>query len=433
MNELLNMWNVKLGQQMRDEYLSFQKYLLRKTPFQVSIYPLIYLYRAHLNKYGAYGINLDNILKKIYILDKDTSKFCRAEILFLQGKFLQSITILNDLKVNYKQKTDVYYLIYKNYIMLNETFKAQNTLYESLLYSKRKKTWLYLSNSIENTKQFERFEKIFFDSINIESEKNIQIFNYYSEAALRAEQYSKALNIWIQFVKNIKKSKCYLKKKKKHFNSKKAEKALLDLKSMLDKNQVPFFLVSGTLLGCIREGKILPHDKDLDIGIFNEDFCGEKLKNTITQSGFFEILPTRIPEQIKIKHNNGTYIDVFIHIRKDNYIWHYASKIKWFNYSFKLKEYNFLNTSFFVPSNTEKYLNENYGTDWKVPKIDFDSNFDTPNAKVSNIKEMQIFYVRMLAYKYLNNDIESPSFERLIKNLSNEVVICLKKESILVK
>lgn len=434
MKELHNMLSMQPFQQkMRDEYLSFQKYNLKDNIIHFGIYPLIYAYKVNLNRYGAYDLSLEGIIKKINILDKDTALFCKAEILFLKGKFSQSIEILNELKNKYNKKTEIYYLLHKNYIMINEILKAQNTLYELLQYSIRKKTWLYLANSIENMQQFKIFEKIFLQYINVETERNIQIFNYYSEAALRAEQYNKALNIWIKFIKNIKKVQYGSKQIKKIFDNQKAEKALLDLKTIMDGNQVPFFLVSGTLLGCIREGRILPHDKDLDIGVFDKDWDQKYLKKILTRSGFFEILPTRIFEQIKVKHNNGTYIDIFLHSKEQDYTWHYASKIKWFNSNFNLKEYSFLNKKFLIPDNTKKYLIENYGEDWETPKVNFDSNFDTPNSKIVNMEEMQIFYVRMLAYKYLNNDIESVSFKRLVKNLSHEVIICLKKELILVE
>jgi hypothetical protein len=35
----------------------------------------------------------------------------------------------------------------------------------------------------------------------------------------------------------------------------------------LDDKQIPFYLDCGTLLGCIREGRLLSHDSDIDITI----------------------------------------------------------------------------------------------------------------------------------------------------------------------
>ena len=36
---------------------------------------------------------------------------------------------------------------------------------------------------------------------------------------------------------------------------------------MLDDNKIPFYLDCGTLLGCIREGRLLLHDTDIDVTI----------------------------------------------------------------------------------------------------------------------------------------------------------------------
>ena len=43
---------------------------------------------------------------------------------------------------------------------------------------------------------------------------------------------------------------------------------LLDATSLaLTESDIPFYLDCGTLLGCIREGKILSHDTDVDSGL----------------------------------------------------------------------------------------------------------------------------------------------------------------------
>ena len=53
---------------------------------------------------------------------------------------------------------------------------------------------------------------------------------------------------------------------------KKAMKLLLYTKKVLDKNEIPFWLDSGTLLGLYRYGRLLPHAKDLTIGVPSQYF-----------------------------------------------------------------------------------------------------------------------------------------------------------------
>lgn len=58
-------------------------------------------------------------------------------------------------------------------------------------------------------------------------------------------------------------------------NNKLAIKDLKLIKRILDKLKVPFFLNFGTLLGIYRDGKILPDDKDIDIGILGQEMSYE--------------------------------------------------------------------------------------------------------------------------------------------------------------
>lgn len=149
---------------------------------------------------------------------------------------------------------------------------------------------------------------------------------------------------------------------------------------------IPFFLSSGTLLGYYREGKILDHDYDLDVGIFKEDYS-LRLIDEMESEGFnnyrnlgdigrgFE-MSFYLP-----KTKIGTYakIDIFVHNRetinnKNLTYWasykkpDYVERIKYRVSAFNLKPTKFLGVNTFIPEDTEKYLVEHYGTDWRIPK-----------------------------------------------------------------
>jgi hypothetical protein len=95
----------------------------------------------------------------------------------------------------------------------------------------------------------------------------------------------------------------------------------LCLKEILNKNRIEFFLVSGTLLGCVRDRKMLKHDKDIDIGIWSNTKLSLLLK-IISSSGIFDVSPMRTPHSLRIKHVNGTSIDIFYHYRTETSYWH---------------------------------------------------------------------------------------------------------------
>ena len=169
-----------------------------------------------------------------------------------------------------------------------------------------------------------------------------------------------------------------------------ARKALLDLKQALDKSSVEFFLRSGTLLGCIREGDLLEHDKDIDIGVFEQPDLGT-LQDLLLKTGKFKSKADRYRGQNRVSltifHNNGTAFDIYQHQDKNNHylVEHFLpgrSFARQFT-RFKLTPTAFLGTTFCIPDNSELYLTELYGDDWHVPKPFFDSRVSSKNQAPS--------------------------------------------------
>jgi hypothetical protein len=63
---------------------------------------------------------------------------------------------------------------------------------------------------------------------------------------------------------------------------------LKDIKEIFDKYNIKFWLNQGTLLGAIREGKIIRWDRDVDLGMMAEDFERNSLAFLeIKEKGFF--------------------------------------------------------------------------------------------------------------------------------------------------
>ena len=52
-------------------------------------------------------------------------------------------------------------------------------------------------------------------------------------------------------------------------------------------NDIQAFLVSGTLLGFIREGGLLEHDNDLDIGVFADEVTTEELVQFLQENNAY--------------------------------------------------------------------------------------------------------------------------------------------------
>ncbi len=74
-------------------------------------------------------------------------------------------------------------------------------------------------------------------------------------------------------------------------NEKDAVYALKQVKAILDREEIIYWLDCGTLLGAIRNGRIIPWDDDIDLGAFSKD--KKKVK---------KILNTQLPNTFEINH-----------------------------------------------------------------------------------------------------------------------------------
>jgi tetratricopeptide (TPR) repeat protein len=173
-----------------------------------------------------------------------------------------------------------------------------------------------------------------------------------------------------------------------------ARRALLDLRHDLAAGGIDFFLISGTLLGCVREGDVLAHDKDFDVGVM-DSFSVSDIRRALEDSGRFMVIPGPRDSIVRVKHANGVLGDIFRHWEEDGRILHEGQKTRWWNSPFTLKQTTFLGESFLIPEDVDRYLTENYGS-WRVPEVDFETFCDTPNMIVSEKKELLWYFYRAL-------------------------------------
>lgn len=221
---------------------------------------------------------------------------------------------------------------------------------------------------------------------------------YLALGALRMNNFALATQIWEDLLRQLATSPPEQPRAAEpdaEYSSRRAQLALVGLRCTLEGAGIPMFLVSGTLLGCVRENRLLGHDHDVDVGIW-DDVDREQLLTVLRRSGLFFDLASRAPEIVRVKHVNGIVVDIFYHFRSPGDYWHRGVKIVWHNSPFQLATRAFLGEEFLIPDDYDKYLTENYG-DWRTPKIDFDCAFDTPNAEIVNRDELLIHTYKMLA------------------------------------
>ena len=162
----------------------------------------------------------------------------------------------------------------------------------------------------------------------------------------------------------------------------KAEVALRDLKEDLNRFGVQPFLISGTLLGHIRERGFIPWDKDIDVGIFAGRDELDALETGVAAEGRFRVKRHDLrANRLALHHHLGVAIDVFPHYPEGDIVWHDGASTRWWNSPFGLKSDIFLGIEQLIPDDPERYLEENYG-DWRTPQAFFDSRLDAPNVQV---------------------------------------------------
>lgn len=179
---------------------------------------------------------------------------------------------------------------------------------------------------------------------------------------------------------------------KKRLTGKNAHKALKQLKivtSILAKYRIPYWLEGGTLLGIIREKRLLPWDNDLDISLIKDH---EQALFAILPKFFFKGFIVRIKKYkfavgpfkkgdtriIKIRNRKLLFIkgdiilDIFVKKRVgDHYFWTVGVKkpvLKSIPHHFyeNLTEIKLNDHPFLVPQDYDGYLTYRYG-EWRIP------------------------------------------------------------------
>jgi hypothetical protein len=208
---------------------------------------------------------------------------------------------------------------------------------------------------------------------------------------------------------------------------KKIDKNLKSLVEILTENKINYWMCHGTLLGIIRDKKLIPWDHDIDIGVIESKINRKIFPIIMKKKGFKEIKKTFLKDDgmMKFTKKGGREVDInFYKINKNTktvYVKWYVPKnllmkvidalsfastykgegykfINFFGffekiflslkkilvqndlfysfagyshhlkYAFNLKKHNFFNLKIIIPKDSCGYLRNLYGDKWRVPK-----------------------------------------------------------------
>lgn len=167
-----------------------------------------------------------------------------------------------------------------------------------------------------------------------------------------------------------------------------AARALFDLQTVLAQSGQKAFLMSGTLLGYAREGGLLAHDKDVDVGIVDWESQFDVVI-ALLRSGLFQVSMKNISGErtyyIPIRHvATNTWIDIFVYHLEDGKlvtgVRNAFGFVQRFAYTpFELEQVTFLDIPFHVPADIDRNLTENFGSGWRVSDPNYLSLIEAPS------------------------------------------------------
>lgn len=165
-----------------------------------------------------------------------------------------------------------------------------------------------------------------------------------------------------------------------------AEDTLISVNRLLRAKGLQPFLMSGTLLGYVRHGALLPHDKDIDLGLIGWEHQFT-VAQALLEAGHFRIDVAQLSGQNRFlmsAHDvrNGMAVDFFLFHDKGDHFLHGIDFDMGFTQNFRfskfdLQEVEFLDERFYVPSDADRNLTENYG-DWRTPATSYVVTVESP-------------------------------------------------------
>nr|XP_020657115.1 fukutin [Pogona vitticeps]XP_020657116.1 fukutin [Pogona vitticeps]XP_020657117.1 fukutin [Pogona vitticeps]XP_020657118.1 fukutin [Pogona vitticeps]XP_020657119.1 fukutin [Pogona vitticeps] len=171
----------------------------------------------------------------------------------------------------------------------------------------------------------------------------------------------------------------------------KKAKALLHLAALtLNGLGMRFWLSSGTCLGWYRQCNIIPYSKDMDLGIFIQDYKSDMIP-AFQKAG----LPLKhkfgkVEDSLELSFQSGgddVKLDIFFFYEEDDHMWNGGTqaksgkKFKYLFPKFTLCWTEFIELRVRVPCEAIDYIEANYGKDWKMPVKEWDWKNSPPNVQ----------------------------------------------------
>lgn len=172
------------------------------------------------------------------------------------------------------------------------------------------------------------------------------------------------------------------KKWKRYWIQKNGIKELSVVTKVLNKNGILAFADFGTLLGLVREKRLLKHDLDIDIGVINSNNTCKKIEKIFNRLNYKKsrefMVDGIVAEQSFVKKRIKIDIQYYFDLEDGMFCYLFYNKnlIKegyWQAVKKKCSKVNNVqmidikNHSIYIPNNAEDLLVDKYGDNWRTP------------------------------------------------------------------
>lgn len=147
---------------------------------------------------------------------------------------------------------------------------------------------------------------------------------------------------------------------------------LLELQALFRGAGLELWLHYGTLLGAVRGGDFITHDKDIDVGLTapNPERWSAAIRE-VEAAGFQIVHWTNRKDLVRVR-KHGVLVDVCVFVRRRGFLRGYytcSTHVVRSKYLSSLETCKIGGSDFSVPRNSSGLLADLYGHEWRIPKV----------------------------------------------------------------